>query len=439
MEIPVCAIPGGFSSPPSLPLSFWSAPAYLKRRDILDKEPPVHPKPLETGVDGRANDWQHTVFKGDKKHFTIRARNIREIKEPSLMELEGVDLQLFRDDGAKVGPDPLREGAVRYRSQDALFRRRGRHHHGRAGGPGAYRPPVAHPRFRNAVCERYGQGHYGPARHVWIRPRQRLGRRRRIRSQHSRAAAAQQGRRSTGAAKLPTPSPCMSKRIRPSITSAIRKWSCTRSRNSPATRCTWKPAGAMSSSIKGAIRSAKVLMARGVHDDPGRKVEYAADELNMDFDDGMVIRTIEGHDHAQLISTSATARTTVNSDRLDMDFETADKESTLTTAVATGKSVAEATPLPRAGVPTRRHARSAQRRDPPGHAARRQGDRARGNRRSGQARVPAQPAGSAQTVHAGRSHLDGLRHGEPHPVGALDQRVHAYGAARESAQDRRRP
>ncbi len=100
---------------------------------------------------------------------------------------------------------------------------------------------------------------------------------------------------------------------------------------------------------KGAIRFARVQMAHGIHDDPGRKVEYAADELNLNFDDGMVIRTIDGHDHAQLISTSDTARTTVNSDRLDMDFETAGKESTLKTAVATGKSVVQATPLPRAG------------------------------------------------------------------------------------------
>jgi lipopolysaccharide export system protein LptA len=100
---------------------------------------------------------------------------------------------------------------------------------------------------------------------------------------------------------------------------------------------------------KGAIRFARMQMARGVHDDPGRKVEYAADELNLNFDDGMVIRTIDGHDHAQLISTSDTARTTVNSDRLDMDFETAGKESTLKTAVATGKSVVQATPVPRPG------------------------------------------------------------------------------------------
>ena len=80
---------------------FTVGAAYIKRREILDKEVPVHPKPLETGVEGRAPDWEHTEFKGDKKHFTVRARNFRQIKDPSVVELEGVELQLYRDDGQK--------------------------------------------------------------------------------------------------------------------------------------------------------------------------------------------------------------------------------------------------------------------------------------------------------------------------------------------------
>src|SRR5689334_4321782 len=75
--------------------------AYFKQRDILAKEAPVHPKPLETGVEGRAPDWEYTVFKGDKKHFKVSARNFRQIKDPSVVELEGVELQLFSDDGEK--------------------------------------------------------------------------------------------------------------------------------------------------------------------------------------------------------------------------------------------------------------------------------------------------------------------------------------------------
>jgi len=42
----------------------------------------------------------------------------------------------------------------------------------------------------------------------------------------------------------------------------------------------------------------------------------------------------------------------VNSDRLDLDFTTSEKESTLMSAVATGKSVAEATPIARPGAQT---------------------------------------------------------------------------------------
>ncbi len=80
---------------------FMVGATYYKNRAILAKDVVVQPKPLEKGVDARSDYWVHTVFKGDQKHFTIRARNMRVIKEPSLMELEGVELQLFHDDGEK--------------------------------------------------------------------------------------------------------------------------------------------------------------------------------------------------------------------------------------------------------------------------------------------------------------------------------------------------
>ena len=75
--------------------------SYIKRKEILDREIRAHPQPLERGVEARSPDWEHTEFKGDKKHYTVRARNFRQIKEPSVVELEGVELQLFRNDGEK--------------------------------------------------------------------------------------------------------------------------------------------------------------------------------------------------------------------------------------------------------------------------------------------------------------------------------------------------
>jgi lipopolysaccharide export system protein LptA len=324
---------------------------YLKRRDILASEHPVLPTPLETGVDGRANDWQHTVFKGDKKHFTIRARNIREIKEPSLAELEGVELQLFHENGEKS--DLIRSEKAQFDTAaktlysdgevdivmgvpaDQLPTGRLLHIRGSGmrfasdTGKATTDRPVTFGFDRgtgSAVGAEYDPG----TRELQLHHKVVLdwrGKTPDAKPMHAEADQATYTERDSKVVLFPT---------------------------SKLTRDTLHMDGGRSDVQldKGAIRSAKIQMARGVHDDPGRKVEYAADELNINFDDGMVIRTIEGHDHAQLVSTSDTTRTTVKSDRLDMDFETSGKESTLKNAVATGKSVVEATPVPRTGPQT---------------------------------------------------------------------------------------
>ncbi|MCU1339259.1 MAG: OstA family protein [Bryobacterales bacterium] len=327
---------------------FLVGATYIKRRDILAKDTPVHPKPLEAGIDGSANDWQHTVFKGDKKHFTIRARNIREKKEPSLMQLEGVELQLFRDDGEKS--DLIRSETAEFDVAAKTLYSEGEVDITMgvpADGPPTGRLLRIHGsgmRFASdtgkAITDRpvtfgfdRGSGsavgaEYDPSiRELRLHNKVALdwrGKTPETKPMHVEADQAIYYERDSRVVLYPT---------------------------SKLTRDTLHMEAGRSDVLleKGVIRSAKVLMARGIHDDPGRKVEYAADELNLSFDDGMVIRTIEGHDHAQLISTSATARTTVNADRLDLDFATSGKESTLHSAVATGKSVAEATPLPRPG------------------------------------------------------------------------------------------
>jgi hypothetical protein len=80
--------------------------SFIKRREILERDPRAQPKPLEAGVEGRAPNWEHTEFKGDKKHYTVRARNFRQIKEPSVVELEASSCSCFAR-RRKVGLDPL--------------------------------------------------------------------------------------------------------------------------------------------------------------------------------------------------------------------------------------------------------------------------------------------------------------------------------------------
>ena len=327
---------------------FLVGATYLKRRDVLDRETPVQPKPLDTGLDGQANDWQHTVFKGDKKQFTIRAHDIREVKDPPVMELQGVELQLFHEDGAKS--DLIRSEKAQFDTVAKTL-----YSDGEVDitmGVPADEPPSGRllrihgsgMRFASdtgkATTDRpvtfgFDRGNgsavgaeYDPNIHE-LRLHNKVvldwhGKTPDARPMHVEADQAIYYERESKVLLFPS---------------------------SRLTRDTLHMDAALSEIQldKGAIRSAKVLMARGLHDDPGRKVEYSADELNLNFDDGMVIRTIEGHDHAQLISTSDTTRTTVNASRLDLDFEASGKESTLSSAVATGKSVVEATPLPRPG------------------------------------------------------------------------------------------
>jgi lipopolysaccharide export system protein LptA len=327
---------------------FMVVATYLKRRDILANEPRVQPKPLEAGLDGRANDWEHTVFKGDKKHFTIHARNIREIKEPSLMELEGVELQIFRDDGEKS--DLIRSEAAQFDTAAKTLYSDGevditmgvpvdgppRGRLLRIHGSGIhFASDTGKATTDRAVTFGFDRGN-GSAVGAEYDPTSREL------LLHNKVVIDWSGKTADA------------KPVHVEADQAIyteRDSKVVLFPSSKLTRDTLHMEGGRSDVQldKGVIRTAKVQMARGVHDDPGRKVEYAADELNLNFDDGMVIRTIEGHDHAKLVSTSDTARTTVTSDRLDLDFATSGKESTLNSAVATGKSIVEATPVPRPG------------------------------------------------------------------------------------------
>src|SRR6202521_2386686 len=74
---------------------------YFKRKETLAKDAPAAPTPLETGIDGRASDWVYTQSDGEHPRVTVRAKSFRQVKAPSVMELNGVELQLFHKDGDK--------------------------------------------------------------------------------------------------------------------------------------------------------------------------------------------------------------------------------------------------------------------------------------------------------------------------------------------------
>src|ERR1700722_9322124 len=74
---------------------------YVKRRDFLATAAPAPPKPLEKGLEGRADKWSYTQTDGGRPRAHITADSMRQIQEPSVVELEGVELQIFHQDGKK--------------------------------------------------------------------------------------------------------------------------------------------------------------------------------------------------------------------------------------------------------------------------------------------------------------------------------------------------
>src|ERR1700676_3429394 len=82
---------------------------------------------------------------------------------------------------------------------------------------------------------------------------------------------------------------------------------------------------------------------------PGRNLDYAANQLRLDFDDNNQIQKVTGVDQARLGSTQETAITTMTSDRIVMDLDTSGDGSVLQTAVESGNSMVESNPVPAQG------------------------------------------------------------------------------------------
>lgn len=99
----------------------------------------------------------------------------------------------------------------------------------------------------------------------------------------------------------------------------------------------------------GVIKLVETSAAKGADQRPDRNLEYAADLLTLDFDENGQVKKITGSQNARLVSTAETAVTTINSDRVDMDFDTSSGDSVLRSALAMGHSVVESKPVPKPG------------------------------------------------------------------------------------------
>jgi lipopolysaccharide export system protein LptA len=100
----------------------------------------------------------------------------------------------------------------------------------------------------------------------------------------------------------------------------------------------------------GNLKLVETTQAKGTDQRPGRNLEYAANQLTLEFNDNNQIQKITGVDQAHVLANGDTSQTTIASDRVVMDFDTTGSDSILTTAVAQGHSTMESKPLIKPGV-----------------------------------------------------------------------------------------
>jgi lipopolysaccharide export system protein LptA len=337
---------------------------YIKRQQALARDMPAAPRPLETGINGRASNWVYSQTDGERPRVTVRAKSFRQVQAPSLMELEGVELQLFHRESDQF--DLVRSAKAQFDiAAKTLY----------ADGvvditmarPAAGKPTVV-PKFGEDSEEEENPG----------------GRIVKIRTSGVRFASdtgkASTGRRAdfefeqgNGSAEGVDYDPTsrelhlrsqvelhwMGKgpRSKPMLIEAGEAY--YREMESKVFLLPWSKltrdmlhmegASSVVTLDKGEIKEALTEAAHGVQDDSGRKVEFAADSLLLTFGDAMAVREIKGQHHGKLVSTAATMRTTVTGEIIDLQFDPAARESTLTHALAMQKAVAEAQPLPKPG------------------------------------------------------------------------------------------
>jgi lipopolysaccharide export system protein LptA len=323
---------------------------YLIRKATLAQDAPSPPPPLDKGIDGRANDWVYTQSDGEHPRVTVRAKSFRQVKSPSLMELEDVELRLFQKDATQfdlvkcasaqfdiAAKTLYSDGEVEISMgipSDGEPRGRILKIHG--SGVRFASDTGRASTDREARFE-FDQGG-GSAVGVDYDPQ--------IRELHLRSNVSLDWRGSNPRAKLMHIEAGEAIYREGEQRVVLLPWS-------RFTRDTLRIEGG-ASEVKldhGAIQQTVSVNARGIQNDQNRVVEFAADQLMIEFGGDTAVKHIKGGGNGRLISTANGMRTTVTGDAIDLDFELAgaSKESVLKHAVARGKSVAEARPLERPG------------------------------------------------------------------------------------------
>jgi lipopolysaccharide export system protein LptA len=324
------------------------ATVYRQQRLAQQTDAPPKPAPLPPGVEGRASDWHWTKTDRGRPVVDIRARDFQQINGGSKVELHGVRLRLYHQDGAVYdyvesahavfSPEQQQlssDGEVKITlgipAQGHTAREfvsivtSGVVFDSATGRASTARP--AEFTFAHGAGKSVGAAYDPTTRELVMEAEVQLqlarpgARPMRLEAGHLVYREAESKVFLTKGAKL------------------LRGTSVIHASQAAVTLA------------EGVVRQVEAEKARGEDRFPQRQVDYAAEQLTVRFSPEGVAQAARGEKNATLSSRTPQAVTHLRSERVDLEFAPQQDEAVLTRAVGFGRSVLESRPLPAPGKP----------------------------------------------------------------------------------------
>ncbi|HRJ20400.1 MAG TPA: LptA/OstA family protein [Bryobacteraceae bacterium] len=317
---------------------------FVAQRGEQRRARPLLSAPLEPGTSATAEDWQYEIKDGDRPKARIRAKEFRQVKEPSAFLLNGLEMRLYGPDPATY--DLIRSARASFDTADGLMYSEGDVEITmgvRADGSGGGRP---------VKIRASGVSYDARTSRVWT-------------ERHAEFELEGAEGESTGASYDP-----MTRELRMEKDAVVLWHSQPESGKTPMRvesgqlvyvegsgevhlmpwsrlfRGTLRmDAGAATVTLKeGQLDRVDAADAKGVDESPGRHTEYAANQLTVHFTPKGEIREVAGEGSARLASRTKTGVTQVTAPSVLMNFAEGASGSELSRALASGGARVENVP-----------------------------------------------------------------------------------------------
>lgn len=319
--------------------------SYQLQKGLQQSQSPPIPKSLPPDTSAAAEQWTWSKSEGSRTVIEVRAGNFRQVKDPSRLDLEKVELRLYGKDGKTY--DLVRSARAEFDVQRGLLYSDGQVEFTMgvaADGSSAgrlifirssgvtFEASTGRASTDRLAMFSFDRGE-GSAVGATYDPT--------IRELHMRSQAEVTWRGEDPDAKpMKVEAGELLYKERDSVV-ILYPWS-------RLTREDMKlQAGHAIVSLEGgAIRRVEAKTAHGSATHGDKRLEYAAEQIVIHFSEATEVQKIEGERNARLASISEASRTTVTADRLDLEFDLASGESQLRRAWARGRCAIESRPVP---------------------------------------------------------------------------------------------